>query len=154
MSAKFKLILPFLIIAVLLAGNSFAQNPPSPVNKITLKVTQLKDGTWKVKVDSINGKKNNTNIDSVKVNKKTMITWEVEGTDAYFQFPDYIFDKNAPGTDTLSENYTVFVKDGHKLKLKIKDDDSLVGNTYIYSIFCMKGRVYAWGDSPPKIIVD
>jgi outer membrane receptor protein involved in Fe transport len=153
MSAKLKLMLPLLIVAVILAGYSFIQNPPpQTVHRIKLKITQLKDGTWKVKVDSIDGHKNTTNSDTVRVNRKTMITWEVKGTDAYFQFPDDLFNKTTSGADTLSDNYTTFIRDGHKLKLKIKADAPK--KTYVYSIFCTNGNKYASGDSPPKIIVN
>ena len=154
MSAKTKLILPFLILAVILAGYSFTQNPPPPpVSQITLKVVKVND-TWRVKVESIDENTKIPEAAEVHVNKKTMITWEVEGTDAYFQFPNEIFDTTASGTNRLSDGYTILIRDGHKLKLKIKDDDKLLGNIYVYSVFCTADNVYAWGNSPPKIIVE
>jgi hypothetical protein len=155
MSAKLKLILPLLIIAILFAGYTCTMNQQQEkvVSKITIKLIKV-DSTWIVRVDSIDDRGNLPDTTKARVNKKTMITWEVVGTDAYFQFPDEIFDEHAPGTNKLSDNYTVLIKDGGKLKLKIKDDNSLVGNTYVYSVFCMQDSTYARGDSPPKIIVN
>lgn len=57
----------------------------------------------------------------VKAKKKDTITWIVEGTDAYFQFPVELFHP-LEAEDSLKNGYTKFVKDGKKLKLKVKDD--------------------------------
>ena len=153
MSAKLKLVFPFLIIAVLLAGYSFTQNPPpQAVDNITLELTQQENGTWKVVVKRINGNPNRTGNDSVNVNRNTMITWEVDKTtDAYFQFPEDIVDKHSD-TDTLSDNYTILIPAGKKLKLKVKDNATT--GPHGYAVFIMKDGVYAHGDSPPQIIVN
>lgn len=159
MSAKLKLILPFLIIAALLAGYSFTQNqPPRHVDSITLKVTKDATGTWKVIAvsESIDDTVHQLPAQAkVKVNVNTWIYWVVDKTtDAYFQFPDSIFNTHAAGSSRLSDGYTIHIEKGGTLKLKIKNDKNVVGKTYVYSVFCMKDSVYAWGDSPPQIIVN
>lgn len=102
------------------------------------------DGVWKV-VDATD-----TSNTQIKVKKKDTIVWKIEGTDAVFQFPQQLFDP-ADSTDALADGYTKTVKDGHKLKLKVRSDAA--SGIYEYAVFCKTDGVFARGSSPPKIIV-
>jgi hypothetical protein len=143
MKNKFKLLLTSLILLALLLGMNFVSSTP-PAGKFDLKVIKL-DNKWKV-VDASDYSKY-----KVKVKKNSSITWTVVGTDAYFQFPDAIFEAET-SADSLINGYTKFVKDGKKLKLKVKGD-ALAG-TYEYAVFCTADGVFAIGGSPPKIIIE
>ena len=133
MRAKLKLILPFLILAALIANYSFTQGPPP--KQATLAVMKI-DDVWRV----VNSADSSC---TVKVNRNDKIIWTTEGTNAEFHFNEAIF-------DTSGSNY--YVKDNHKLQLKIKGDAK--PGTYEYSVFCLADSVYAIGCSPPKIIVE
>jgi len=87
----------------------------------------------------------------VKVKKKDTIIWTAEGTDVYFQFPDALFNPEG-AADSLTEGYTKFLKDGKKLKLKVKDNAA--PGTYEYAVFCTADGVFAKGESPPKIVIE
>ena len=54
--------------------------------------------------------------------------------------------------DSLIGGYTKFVRDGKKLKLKVKDDAPT--STYEYAVFCTADGVFAKGESTPKIIIE
>lgn len=133
MRTKLKLILPFLIIAALIASYSFTQGPPP--TQATLSVIKI-DDVWRV----VNSADSSC---TVTVNRNDKIIWTAEGTNAEFHFNDAIF-------DTSGSDY--YVKDSHKLQLKIKGDAK--SGTYEYSVFCLADSVYAIGCSPPKIIVE
>jgi hypothetical protein len=142
MSTKLKLSAVGLISAILLTGFWVSQSPPSQKN-YDLAVIQI-DGVWKV----VNAADSTT---VVKVKKNDKIVWTAEGTDAVFQFQDQIFD-TTDGDYSLSQGFTEELRDGKKLKLKIKKDAP--AGTYVYSVFCVTDSVYAIGSSPPKIIVE
>ncbi len=144
MSAKLKLFSVVFVLTVLLMG--FLIPPTSTSQKTTTLVVMKIDNVWRV-VDATD--KTNT---KVKVKKKDTIVWEVDGTDAFFQFPAELFNPVDQSDSLSGGGYTKFVKDGHKLKLKIKDDAP--SGTYEYAIFCSADGVFARGDSPPKIIVE
>ncbi len=130
----------FFLLTVVLG--MYSMSPPPKT--VTLKVLKVA-GVWQV-VDASDSTKK-----PAKVNKKSTIIWDVEGTDTYFQFPDKLFDP-VSATDSLNNGYTKFVKDGKKLKLKVKVNTPL--GTYEYAIFCTADGVFAIGGSPPKIIVE
>ncbi len=87
----------------------------------------------------------------MKVKKKDKITWIVEGTHSYFQFPLELFDP-VDAEDSLKSGYTKFLKEGKKLKLKV-NDDALEG-TYEYAVFCTTDDVFEVGGSPARIIIE
>ena len=142
MSAKLKLLVSGFILTVLLTGFWVSQSPLPPKN-YDLAVMQI-DGVWKV----VNAADSTT---VVKVKKNDKIVWTAEGTDAVFQFQDQIFD-TTDGNYSLSQGFSEDLRDGKKLKLKIKKDTP--AGTYVYSVFCVADSVYAIGSSPPKIIVE
>ena len=143
MNAKLTLSIIGLVLLVSLSG--FLISPVSPPAKsYDLALVKVGDD-WKV-VDA-----NDHSKTKVKVKKKDTIVWSVSGTDAYFQFPDVLFNP-VSSADSLHNGYTKFVKDGKKLKLKIKDDAP--AGTYEYAIFCTADGVFAKGDSPPKIVIE
>jgi hypothetical protein len=111
--------------------------------QVDLKVVKV-DDVWKV-VDASDYTKA-----EVKVKKKDTIVWTADGTDTYFQFPGRLFNPSGEA-DSLADGYTKFLRDGKKLKLKVKDD-ALAG-TYIYAVFCTANGEFAKGDTPPKIII-
>jgi hypothetical protein len=133
MSAKFKLFTLGFVIIIMLSGFWKPQSPPAE-KKSTLAVMKI-DGVWRV----VNSADSSC---TVIVNRNDKIIWTAEETDAEFHFNDAIF-------DTTDNEY--YVKDGHKLQLKIKGDAK--PGTYEYSVFCIADSVNAIGCSPPKIIV-
>jgi len=139
------LIISIVSIASMMFLLGFFIIPGSPpVNKYQLKVVKV-EGVWRV-VDASDYTKF-----KVRVKKKDTIVWTVEGTDTYFQFPANLF--NAVGAkDSLAGGYTKFVRDGKKLKLKVKDDAP--AGTYEYAVFCTADGVFAKGESPPKIVIE
>lgn len=103
------------------------------------------DGTWYVvneqnKPTPINAKGND------------MIEWSAEGSDLSFQFPS---ESNAiltkeDGT-ALPKGYVVNLKDGKKLKLKVKNDAPK--GSYEYAVYVTADGTYAEGSSPPILII-
>lgn len=144
MNAKLKLFSVVSVLILLLTGFYVSSVHSTSSNTTTLLVTKV-DGVWKV-IDATDSTKTH-----IKVNKNDTIIWEVEGTDAFFQFPAEIFNA-VEKSDSLVDGYTKFVKDGHKLKLKIKGDAP--SGTYAYAVFCTADGVFARGGSPPIIIVN
>lgn len=142
---KVKLSLLFIgFCLIILSAGFFRPQVPPPAKSVDLIVMKIGD-VWKV-VDATNHKKI-----EVHVKKKDTITWTVQGSNAYFQFPEKLF--NPVGKeDSLKNGYTKFLKNGKKLKLKVKDDVTL--GTYEYAVFVMADGVFAQGDSPPKIIIE
>jgi hypothetical protein len=123
----------------------FVTNPePPPAATYNLKVVKV-DGVWRV-VDASDYSKR-----KVKVKRKDKIVWKAEGSDVYFQFSNKLFNA-VDEADTLSGGYTTFLRDGRKLKLKVKDDAP--SGTYEYAVFCTADGVFAQGESPPKIVIE
>jgi len=132
------------IVAVTLFFGFLLTPAPPALKTYELKVIKV-EGVWRV-VDATDYSKR-----KVKVKKKDTIVWTVEETDTYFQFPAKMF--NPVGkADSLIEGYTKFVRDGKKLKLKVKDDAP--AGTYEYAVFCTADGVFAQGESPPKIVIE
>lgn len=140
MRKKISILFTASLLAMLLLG----MYTMSPAPGVELKVVKV-DGVWRV-VDASDYTKF-----KVKVKKNAKIQWTVEGSDAYFQFPDFLFDADSPA-DSLTNGYTKFVKDGKKLKLKVKSD--VLADTYEYAVFCTANGAFAIGGSPPKIIIE
>jgi hypothetical protein len=131
-----------LILTILLTGifTSPVSPPPKSYDLIIMKIGEV----WKV-VDAADH--NNTKVNA---KRKDTITWTIKGSDAYLQFPDKLFNP-VSADDSLHNGYTKKLKDGKKLKLKVKDDAAL--GTYEYAVFCTADGVFAQGDSPPKIVI-
>lgn len=142
---KVKLTLFVIGFCLILLSAGFYSPPVSPLPK-TYDLLIMKIGdVWKV-VDATNH-----NITKIKVKRKDTITWTVQSSNAYIQFPEKLF--NPVGKeDSLSNGYTKFLKNGKKLKLKVKDDAA--PGTYEYAVFVTADGVFAQGDSPPKIIIE
>ena len=134
-------VIGFFLIALSAGFFKPAVSPPSKTYNLTI----MKIGNiWKV-VHSDDHKKT-----KVEAKKNETITWTVEGSNAYLQFPEKLF--NPVGKeDSLSNGYTKFLKSGKKLKLKVRDDAA--PGTYEYAVFITADGVFAQGDSPPRIII-
>ena len=143
MKTQLTILLTVSFLSVMLLGVYLVPASP-PAKKADLKVVKV-EGEWKV-VDAEDYSKF-----EVKVKKKDTITWLVVGTDAYFQFPEELFNP-VDEEDSLVNGYTKFVRDGKKLKLKVKDDAK--EGVYEYAVFCTADGVFATGGSPPKIIIE
>jgi len=142
---KQRLIIFSISIAFVLLLGGFLINPgPPPASTFDLKVVKI-DDVWRV-VDATDYSKR-----TIKVKRKDTIVWTAEGTDAYFQFSNDLFNPVEAG-DSLGGGYTKFLKDGKKLKLKVKDDAPF--GTEVYAVFCTADGVYAQGESPPKIVIE
>jgi hypothetical protein len=77
----------------------------------------------------------------VTVRRGDRIKWEVEGSDASFQFPDSrIFGEN-----------TRVLKDGNSLVLAVSARSPR--GEFPYTVFVHESMTYARGQSPPRIIV-
>lgn len=139
---KPKIFLLIIFASLFFAGFVFMsfQDAPKKYNLVIVKVKN----DWKV-ADETDYTKTR-----VSVKKKEIIIWTAKGTDAYLQFPGKLFNA-VDAEDSLKNGYTKFLKDGKKLKLKVKDD-ALAG-TYEYAVFCTKDGAYATGDSPPRIVI-
>jgi len=140
-----KLFVPIAGIAALTLFFGFLLAPAPPAPKTyELKVVKVEE-VWRV-VDATDYSKA-----KVKVKKKDTIVWTAEETDTYFQFPANLFNP-VRAADSLIDGYTKFVRDGKKLKLKVKDDAP--AGTYEYAVFCTADGVFAQGESPPKIVIE
>lgn len=131
-----------LLIAVVLAG--FLFNPPYLKPKKHVFFIENVGGVWRV-VDSTNHANH-----KIKAHQKDTIIWKAVGTDAYIQFPDSLLDSGGPGNNLIN-GYTAFLKNGKRLKLKVKGNAK--NGWYNYAVFCMADSTFARGDSPPKIII-
>jgi hypothetical protein len=142
MNHKPKIFFFIIFASLFFAGFIFVslQDAPKKYNLVIVKVKN----DWKV-ADETDYTKTR-----VSVKKKEIIIWTAKGTDAYLQFPGKLFNA-VDAEDSLKNGYTKFLKDGKKLKLKVKDD-ALPG-TYEYAVFCTKDGTYATGDSPPRIVI-
>ena len=132
-----------IFLVLFFTGSLILSAPPAP-KKYELVITKI-DNVWRV-VDATDYTKT-----QVKVKRKDTIVWTAKGTDVSLQFPVNLFEPVDPA-DSLHNGYTKFLKDGKKLKLKVRDD-ALPG-TYEYAAFCIKDGVFARGDSPPKIVIE
>jgi hypothetical protein len=143
MNGKLTVLVISIFLPVFISGFILFQVPPDP-KKYNLAITKV-DNIWKV-VDGTDHSKT-----KIKVKKKDTIIWKANGTDAYLQFPDKLFSP-VDDEDNLNNGYTKFLKDGKRLKLKVKDD--VLSGTYEYAVFCTADGVFASGDSPPRIVIE
>lgn len=142
---KNKLVILFtgsFILMLLLGMYTIPSTPPT--NKIELNVVKV-DSVWKV-VDASDYTKY-----KVKVKKNTTIIWKAVGSDVSFQFPDFLFSP-VNAVDNLKGGSTKYLKNGKRLKLKVKNDVPI--GTYEYAVFCISDGAFAIGGSPPKIVIE
>lgn len=142
MNTKIKMSIFGFILIALLSGFWISQSPPTS-KQYTLAVMKIHD-VWRV----VNAADSSC---TVRVNKNDKIIWSVNGTNAEFHFNNSIFDP-ADKDYSLSKGLSEYVKNGHKLQLKIKGDTK--PGTYQYSVFCYADSLNAIGCSPPVIIVN
>lgn len=146
MKVKLILFITGFCLIVLSAGFfdssvSPQQNKPETHELIIKKIGKV----WKVVYD-----KDKTRT-KVVVHGNDFITWDVIGSDAYFQFPKKILNPVGPA-DSLKNGYTKFKKNGTpplRLRVKAKADTG----TYVYAVFITAEGEFAEGDTPPKIII-
>lgn len=122
----------------------YAKPPVPNANTIELKIMKI-NNVWKVVRASDPSKF------KVKVKRNTIITWTAVGSDVSFQFPDYIFSP-VRSIDSLKSRSTKYLKNGKKLRLKVKN--TVHAGTYEYAVFCISDAAFAIGGSPPKIIIE
>lgn len=125
-------------LLILFSGKFIGLQGQAPQNNRTnhqLTVMQV-GNKWKVVVNR------DTSQTELTVKRGDKITWTAEGTDAYFQFM---------GTK-LFGNYTRTLKEGKKLTLVV--GKLAKRGLHHYAVFCLTGKAYAEGGSPPKINVE
>jgi len=117
----------------------------SHMKKVKYSVKKI-DGTWLVVNEQ------NRPI-ALEAKRKDDIEWSADGSDLVFQFPQklsvYFTKENGTPVDG---GYNITVKNGKKLKLKVKDDAPL--GRYVYSVLVKKDGVFAEGSSPPIMILN
>lgn len=88
----------------------------------------------------------------IEANRNDNIEWTAEGSDMVFQFPQQlsVYFTKEDGS-SAGEGYYIEVKDGDKLKLKVKNDAPL--GRYVYSVLVKKDDTFAEGSSPPILII-
>ena len=143
MRSKLFVLIAGMVSITLFFGFLLAPAPPAST-VYELKVIKV-EGVWRV-VDASDYSKT-----SVKVKQKDTIVWTVAGTNTYFQFPAKLFNP-VETADSLIGGYTKFVRDGKKLKLKVKDHAP--PGEYEYAVFCTADGVFAQGESPPNIVIE
>ncbi|MFP8490255.1 hypothetical protein ACKGJO_14320 [Gracilimonas sp. Q87] len=117
-------------------------------------VTQIKKITYSVKkIDTKWYVVNEQNkAMPIEANRNDDIEWAAEGSDMVFQFPQElsVYFTKEDGS-TVGTGYYIEVKDGKKLKLKVKNDAPL--GRYVYSVLVKKDGTFAEGSSPPILII-
>jgi len=142
MKAALSLLFIGIFLTVFVSCNRKRMVPISP-HQYEMRVMKI-GKIWKV-VDATDSTKT-----KLQVRRKDTIVWTIEGTDAFFQFPDSLFNP-VDKQSILQNGFTKFLRNGHKLKLKIKDNAP--SGIYSYAVFCTADSMFAQGDSPPRIIV-
>jgi len=93
------------------------------------------NGKWKVYDEK------NSNTRMIIANRGDKVVWSTIGSEAFIQFPDAaIFG--------LTETS---IASGKAITLTVSPNAK--PGRYAYSIFCLKDKQYATGDSPPIIII-
>ncbi len=142
MRRKLFLFITGLLVAVVLAGFIFDPVFQSPKKHVFF--IEKVGNVWML-VDSTNHTKH-----KVRAHQKDTIIWKAVGSDVYIQFPDSLLDPVGSG-NSFKNGYTAFLKNGKRLKLKVKEHAK--NGWYDYAVFCMADSTFAIGDSPPKIII-
>ncbi len=110
-------------------------SPPPPPATHELEIKKI-NNKWKVVL------KGDDSETTIRAKRGDVIKWTAVGTDAYFQFMD---------TDLVGR-YTDFIAAGKTKPLTI--GNRAKDSVNVYAVFCLQGKEYAEGDSPPMIIID
>ncbi len=79
---------------------------------------------------------------TVRAKRGDQVVWAAEGSDLYFQFMD---------TDLFGD-YTCVVRDGEQITLTIGQNAR--AGSHRFAVFCLSGKAFVVGNSPPEIIVE
>jgi len=79
---------------------------------------------------------------NVRAKTGEQITWEATDSDIYFQFPDA----------SVFGEHTMMVEKGRKLTLTV--GPNATSGEHHYAAFCYDDKIFAEGDSPPKIVIE
>lgn len=123
--------LPLLFL--FMSGFGPTQTPQDAPKDVHVSIAKV-ENVWKVVLTG-------TTITEVHVVEGQKIIFHAEGTDVYLQFDD----------TNLFGGHLKMIKNGKTLVLGVGQVEKGV---YTYSAFCDGPKVFAVGDSPPKIIVD
>ena len=142
-----KKILSYLLTAVFVVaavGAVKTSEYSDNFKKIKYSVEEI-DGTWKV-VDERKRPR------PIEAKAKDDVEWKAEGSDLIFQFPAELgpFLQVKEG-EYDGDNFVARVKDGKKLRLRLKNN-APVGE-FTYSVYVKVADDYAEGSSPPVIII-
>ena len=138
---KNRLIMVLCAAAVLVTGfvNEAPDLAAGPQQQRTPAVHRFKvgklNGKWKVYDQK------NSNNRMIVANRGDNVVWSAAGSDAFIQFPDAAIFGLADTSVASGKAITLTVSPNAK------------PGRYAYSIFCLKDRQYATGDSPPIIII-
>ena len=133
MKAKHVVLFAVMPALILLSAAITGSQPPPKEHPLHIRKVHNK---WKV-VDSQDSTKS-----LVKTKKGENIVWKALGTDVYLQFPD----------STLFGTESETITSGKTLRLRVLP--TAQSGRYPYAVFCVTGKAYATGDSPPVIIVE
>jgi hypothetical protein len=125
--------LAFTAVFLLLAGFGQERQRGHTPGKHDVSIAKV-HGLWKAV-------RKGTDSTKVQVHVGDEVYFHGEGTDVHFQFND----------DRLFGVYDTVAKRGRPLHLVVGQVDP---DTYYYSAYCDTAKVFARGDSPPKIIVN
>jgi hypothetical protein len=137
---KHRLFLPLIALCVILLGA--VTQPPEPASASAqegrrehrFRIGKL-NNQWKV-----HDSRNNQNR-VIRASRGDVVIWSAAGSEIYFEFPD----------STVFGSSEATVADGKDLALTVSENAK--PGRYTYSIFCIKERKFASGDSPPTIII-
>ena len=129
------LLLPLALVLFggMLAGADGPRTPEAPPANVNVSIKKVGQ-VWKAVLTGTTNTK-------VHVTKGQKVIFHAEGSDVYIQFD------NA----TLFGGHDKMIKNGKTLTLGV---GQVAKGVYTYSAFCVGPKVFAQGDSPPKIIVD
>jgi len=137
---KHRLFFPLVVSAAILSGavllpkEASSLPPQDGPQQHRFRIAKL-NNQWKVH----DSKDSRTRV--IRAKRGDVVYWTAAGSDLYFQFPD----------STLFESSEAAVADGKELALTVSKNAA--PGRYTYSVFCMKERKFATGDSPPVIII-
>ncbi|HTP13852.1 MAG TPA: hypothetical protein VMM37_09480 [Bacteroidota bacterium] len=77
----------------------------------------------------------------IRASQGDRVIWTAAGSELYFQFPD----------ETVFDSAGATIADGKELALTVSKNAK--PGRYTYSVFCIKDKKFATGDSPPTIII-
>ena len=131
------------IVAKMKQSSPESQDPKGPFREPTivrLRIIRDEEGRWLI-VDREN------NPVTPKLVPGDTVIWQIEGSDAFFQFPtQQLFEQLQK-----EETWTQELRDGGELVLKVAKD--VPPDEYVYAAFSNRTERYAEGASPPKLLI-